>query len=111
MPSAPNGHPEAGAPRELHRGHHVRDATAARDQRREAIDGSVPDPAVPVVGRVAGPDEVPLERRAQLAQRRPIDLDVGSDRAHHSSFGPRPYAGDRPQHCRSAKVVPHRPGS
>jgi hypothetical protein len=32
-------------------------------------EGSVPDPAVPVVGRVAGPDEVPLERRALLAKR------------------------------------------
>jgi hypothetical protein len=38
-------------------------------------------------------------------------LDVGSDRAHHSSFGPPPYAGGRPQHCRSVNVVPQRPGS
>ena len=51
VPPASHGDREAGAPGEPHRRDHVRDAGAARDQRRIAIDRPVPDPAVLVVGR------------------------------------------------------------
>jgi hypothetical protein len=102
--SAPHGDPEAGARRKPDRRDHVRHAAAARDQRREAIDRAVPDLAVLVVGRVAGPDELALERRAQLAQSIGADLDVSADGGHHSH-------PCRPQHCRSVNVVPQWPGS
>jgi hypothetical protein len=111
MASASNGDREAGAPRKSHRRHHVRHVAAARDQRRAAIDRAVPHPAVPVIARVIGHDEVPLERGAQLAQGRPIDPCVSSGRAHRDSVRDLAYAGVRPQHCRSVNVVPQRPGS
>ena len=76
---ASDGDREAGAPGEPDRRHHVGHAGAARDQRREAIDRPVPDPAVLVVGRAAGADELALERRAQLVQRGLVDPDAGSD--------------------------------
>jgi hypothetical protein len=93
VPSSADGDRQAGAPRELDGSQYVRHCAAAGDQRREAIDRPVPDFAVLVVGGVAGPDQLTLERGAQLAQRGLIDPDVSSDRAHgHSSFTP----GQRP---------------
>jgi hypothetical protein len=52
---------EAGLSREpQHRGH-ILGRRATGDQRRGAVDRSVPDPPVLVVGRILGPDQLSAE--------------------------------------------------
>lgn len=102
MPSASDADREAAAPREPDCHDDVRDAAAARDQRREAIDRAVPDPALLVVSRIEGLTSSPVNRAlSSLRSVRSTAMSVAMART---------YAG-RPQHCRSVKVVPQRPGS
>ena len=53
---------------EANRRTHVRDAGAARDQRRTAVDRAVPDPPVGVVAGVVRANELAPEGRLQLAK-------------------------------------------
>jgi hypothetical protein len=54
-------------PCEPHRGDHVGDAGAPRDQRRPAIDRAVPDLALVVVGGVPGADQLTAKGAVELA--------------------------------------------
>ena len=73
-------------PREFHRRHHVRDARAAGDQRRTAVDRAVPDLAVLVVGRILAADDLAPEAGLELGQRGFLQRESFGDSSHARSF-------------------------
>ena len=64
---------DRGLARELDRGDDVGHASASRDERRPFVDGSVPDGALLVVGRVVRLDQLTVELPTQLLEGGPLN--------------------------------------
>jgi hypothetical protein len=67
--AAADGDDELLGARELDRAHDVGDAGAAHDQRRAAVDRSVPDRARGVVAVIAGADHLAAHAFGELGDR------------------------------------------
>jgi hypothetical protein len=75
-------------PREPHRGDYIGDPGAAHDQRRPAVDRTVPDLAMVVEGGVARPDQLAPETAGQLLEVILIERDLTRGGAQTSPLQP-----------------------
>src|SRR6185437_5452687 len=73
---------KAGLARKANCGPDVADAGAPRDQRREAADRAVPDPAVLVVSGIDRTKNLTAERASEFVDGCRVELDGGGDRGH-----------------------------
>jgi hypothetical protein len=81
MSAAANGDIETALPGEPQGGRDVGGGCTAGDQRREAVDRAVPDPAMLAVGGIVGADDLALEAALELAERGSIEGDLIGDGA------------------------------
>ena len=106
VPPASHGDRESRPAPEPHGRDDVRHAGAPRDQGGAAVDRAVPDLPVLIVGGISGANDRSAEGGFEVAQRRLVDLDVGSDGAHGGPSWPGGSQSAIKARVRPAVVVP-----